>query len=129
MPGNSLLLDTSVVVKHFRYPTAVVNKLAEYEELYLPQPALGELYYGAYRSGRLEKSLAQIERFLDAVDLLAADKETSVFLRSDRCGACQGWDTDSARFWCKVLKGSVSRDNRRDDGTDFGTGTFQGPSF
>jgi hypothetical protein len=26
---------------------------------------LGELYYGAYRSGRLETSLAQIERFLD----------------------------------------------------------------
>ena len=65
-PGNSLLLDTSVVVKHFRYPTAVVDKLAEYEELYLPQPALGELYYGAYRSGRLERNLAQIERFLEA---------------------------------------------------------------
>ena len=48
-PGNSLLLDTSVVAKHFRYPTAVVDKLAEYEELYLPQPALGELYYGAYQ--------------------------------------------------------------------------------
>src|ERR1700738_5523685 len=61
-PGNSLLLDTSVVVKHFRYPTAVVNKLAEYEELYLPQPALGEPYYGAYRSGRLRRRLAQIER-------------------------------------------------------------------
>ena len=44
-----------MVVKHFRYPTAVVDKLAEYEELYLPQPALGELYYGAYRSGRLER--------------------------------------------------------------------------
>ena len=37
--------------------------------------------------------------------------------------------TALAGFWCKVLKGSVSRDNRRDDGTDFGTGTFQGPSF
>ena len=61
-PGNSLLLDTSVVVKHFRYPTAVVNKLAEYEELCLPQPALGELYYGAFSSGRHETSLAQIER-------------------------------------------------------------------
>ena len=57
----------------------MVDKLAEYEELYLPQPALGELYYGAYRSGRLERSLAQIERFLDAVDLLVADKETSAF--------------------------------------------------
>ena len=28
---QSLLLGTSVVVKHFRYPTAVINKLAEYE--------------------------------------------------------------------------------------------------
>jgi hypothetical protein len=60
MLGNSLLLDTSVVVKHFRYPTAVVNKLAEYEELFLPQPALGELYYGAYRSGRKKPSSAGV---------------------------------------------------------------------
>ena len=96
-PGNSLLLDTSVVVKHFRYPTAVVNKLAEYEELYLPQPTLGELYYGAYRSGRLETSLAQIERFLDAVDLLAADKETSVFYGQIAAVSCQGRNTDSAK--------------------------------
>jgi hypothetical protein len=28
-------LDTSVVVKNFRDPAAVVNKLVEYEELYL----------------------------------------------------------------------------------------------
>jgi tRNA(fMet)-specific endonuclease VapC len=48
-------------------------------EMRLIQPALGELYYGAYRSDRLETRLAQIERFLDAVDLLTPDKETSVF--------------------------------------------------
>jgi tRNA(fMet)-specific endonuclease VapC len=77
--------------------SAVVNKLAEYEELYLPQPALGELYYGAYRSGRLERSLAQIERFLDAVDLLAADKETSVFYGQIAAGLAQGRNTDSAK--------------------------------
>ena len=33
--GNSLLLDTSVDVKHFRDLAAVVKKLVEYEELYL----------------------------------------------------------------------------------------------
>ena len=77
--GNSLLLDTSVVVKHFRDPTAIIDKLADCEELYLPQPALGELYYGAYRTDRLETRLAQIERFLDAVELLTPDKETCVF--------------------------------------------------
>ena len=113
-PGNSLLLDTSVVVKHFRYPTAVVDKLAEYEELYLPQPALGELYYGAYRSGRLERNLAQIERFLDAVDLLAADKETSRLLRSDRCGACQGRDTDSAKRYLDCGISSADRSSSGD---------------
>ena len=78
MPGNSLILDTSVVVKHFRNATAVTGKLAGYEDMFLPQQALGELYYGAYRSARPEKHLAQIERFLLAVDVLTADKETSV---------------------------------------------------
>ena len=98
-PGNSLLLDTSVVVKHFRYPTAVVNKLAEYEELYLPQPALGELYYGAYRSG-----LAQIERFLDAVDLLVADKETSVFYGQIAAGlAMAGTPIPQNDIWIAAL--------------------------
>jgi hypothetical protein len=32
-------------------------------------------------------------------------------------------------FWCKLLKGSVSRDNRRDDGTDLGTGSLQRAAF
>jgi len=77
MNGNSLLLDTSVVVKHFRDATAVADKLAGYEDLYLPQQALGELYYGAYRSARPDKHLAQIERFLAAVDVLNPDEETS----------------------------------------------------
>ena len=112
-PGNSLLLDTSVVVKHFRYPTAVVDKLAEYEELYLPQPALGELYYGAYRSGRLERNLAQIERFLDAVDLLAADKETSVFYGQIAAGLARAWDTDSAK---RYLDCGISSANRSSSG-------------
>jgi hypothetical protein len=33
------------------------------------------------------------------------------------------------RFWCKVLKGSVSCDDCRDDGTDFGTRSFQGTAL
>ena len=77
MTGNSLLLDTCVVVKHFRDAAAVADKLAAYEDLYLPQQVLGELYYGAYRSARPEKHLAQIERFLAAVDVLNPDEETS----------------------------------------------------
>ena len=33
------------------------------------------------------------------------------------------------RFWCKLLKGSVSCDNCRDDGTDLGTRSVQGTAL
>jgi hypothetical protein len=33
------------------------------------------------------------------------------------------------RFWCKLLKGLVSCDNCRDDGTDLGTRSVQGTAF
>jgi len=32
-------------------------------------------------------------------------------------------------FWCKLLKGSVSCDNCRDDGTDLGTRSVQGTAL
>jgi len=49
-PGKSVLLDTSVVVRHFRDGNALVSHLSAFEELYLPQAALAELYAGAFRS-------------------------------------------------------------------------------
>ena len=77
MNENRLLLDTCVVVKHFRDAVAVTEKLAACEELYLPQQALGELYEGAYRSALPEKNLSKIEQFLEAVEVLTPDEETS----------------------------------------------------
>jgi len=77
MTGNSVLLDTSIVVRHFRDAAAMVERLAGYEELYLPQTALGELYFGAFKSASPEKNLAQIEHFLVAADVLMPDHETA----------------------------------------------------
>ena len=75
-PGKSVLLDTGVVVRHFRDGSALASHLAAFEELCLPQPALAELYAGAFRSARPEKNLQQIERFLEAVDVLPPDEST-----------------------------------------------------
>ena len=75
-PGKSVLLDTSVVIRHFRDGNALASHLAAFEELYLPQTALAELYAGAFRSARPEKNLQQIERFLEAVDVLPPDEST-----------------------------------------------------
>jgi hypothetical protein len=38
-PDNSVLLDTSVVVRHFRDGGALAGRLDTYEELYLPLAA------------------------------------------------------------------------------------------
>lgn len=76
-PFSRVVLDTSVVVRHFRDATAIANKLLACDELYLPQPALGELYAGAYRSASPAKHLAQITRFLDAVDVLLPVEATA----------------------------------------------------
>src|ERR1700676_5068160 len=66
IPGKSVLLDTSVVVRHFRDGNALVSHLA----------AFAELYAGAFRSARPEKNLQQIQRFLEAVDVLLPDEST-----------------------------------------------------
>jgi tRNA(fMet)-specific endonuclease VapC len=75
-PGNSVLLDTSIVVRHFRDGRALAPKLAEFEEFYLPQAALAELYAGAFRSARPDKNLQQIALFLEAVDVMTPNDST-----------------------------------------------------
>jgi tRNA(fMet)-specific endonuclease VapC len=74
--GNSVLLDTSIVVRHFRDGKALAAKLAVFEEIYLPQTAVAELYAGAFRSARPEKNIQQIKRFLEAVDVVVSDEST-----------------------------------------------------
>lgn len=76
MTGNSALLDTTIVVQHFRDPLAVTSQLNALEELYLPAPALAELYYGAFRSARPDAHVAKIHRFLAAVQILTPDEDT-----------------------------------------------------
>jgi tRNA(fMet)-specific endonuclease VapC len=76
MSVSGVLLDTSVVVRHFRTPGGLSDKLDSFEAIYLPQPALAEIYAGAYRSASPGKNLEIIYRFLDAVDVILPDEET-----------------------------------------------------
>jgi tRNA(fMet)-specific endonuclease VapC len=79
MTPNSVLLDSSVVIRHFRDSRELAAKLAAYEELYLPSPALAELYYGAFKSDRTQHHIDQIERFLVAANVLNPDQGTAKY--------------------------------------------------
>ena len=80
MPMNDTqrLLDSSVVIRHFRLGGAISTHLESFAELYLPSVALGELYAGARRSARPDKNLAQIEEFLASVTVLPADEAVAL---------------------------------------------------
>ncbi len=77
MNDGTRLLDSSVVIRHFRQGGAITERLAAFSERYLPSIALGELYDGAYRSARPAKHLAQIAEFLDGVTLISIDEGTA----------------------------------------------------
>ena len=76
MNGN-VLLDTTIVVAHLRGDAALTAQLQQANALYLPLTALGELYYGAYRSKNPARGLAQIQEFLKAVVVLSPAETTA----------------------------------------------------
>ncbi|WP_166443041.1 PIN domain-containing protein [Phragmitibacter flavus] len=78
MAGESLALDTSVVVKHLRgLSPQISQRLAEAEELYLPTVALGELLFGVERSGDDPRARVPLEKFLRDVVIIATDDQTA----------------------------------------------------
>lgn len=74
--SSGVLLDSSVVIQHFRGGKNLLQALGGFEVLYLPYVSLAELYTGACRSLRAERHLQQITLFLDAVDVLMPDERT-----------------------------------------------------
>jgi tRNA(fMet)-specific endonuclease VapC len=91
MPGK-ILLDTNIVIALFAGEDLVRNRLAQTEEVFLPSTVLGELYYGARKSGHPAANLARIDEFAAATAVLACDATTARYygqikdhLRSKGC--------------------------------------------
>jgi tRNA(fMet)-specific endonuclease VapC len=73
---ESVLLDTSVIVAHFRREPALAERLKS-ATLYVPLTVLGELYYGAFKSEHQAKTLKQLEEFLRICAVLPPDELTA----------------------------------------------------
>jgi tRNA(fMet)-specific endonuclease VapC len=76
MTGNNCLLDTSIVIHAFKNIN-LAEQLDSFSEVYIPAIAVGELYYGAYRSSNVKKHLDQVNQFLERCNILAVDVTTS----------------------------------------------------
>jgi tRNA(fMet)-specific endonuclease VapC len=75
MPGE-FLLDTNIVIAIFADETKVLKKVRR-AKVYLPIIVVGELIFGALKSGRAEKNLSRVEEFVAANSLLPCDLATA----------------------------------------------------
>jgi tRNA(fMet)-specific endonuclease VapC len=74
---GSVLLDTSVVIAYFRKGTKLQKQIEQFNDIYLPLVVLGELYYGAYKSTRQAKMLAEVSAFSKGCILIFPTEATA----------------------------------------------------
>ncbi len=78
MTGNNCLLDTSIIINTFKDSDTSI-RLSKYSEIFIPSIAVGELYFGAYRSSNSSKHIKQINQFLENCIVISVDYETADF--------------------------------------------------
>lgn len=71
------LLDTNVIIAFLAREAGIENNLATADEVFLPVTAIGELHYGARRSGKPGENLARIDELVLSSVVLACDSETA----------------------------------------------------
>lgn len=75
--GGRCLIDTNIVIALFANELAVVDRLSHIKEVFLPSVVIGELYYGAYKSGYGSRNIMRIDQFISVNSVLSSDVETA----------------------------------------------------
>ncbi|MCU1237424.1 MAG: putative nucleic acid-binding protein contains domain [Candidatus Solibacter sp.] len=78
MPAaGRFLLDTNIVIALFAQDDAVRFNLERVTEVYIPAVVLGELFFGAAKSGRPTENTAKVERFAAGRTIVPCDLEVA----------------------------------------------------
>jgi tRNA(fMet)-specific endonuclease VapC len=74
MPASGrFLLDTNVIIALLEGDDAVLSHLDLAAEVFVPAVALGELFFGAAKSGRPFENAARVEQFASGRAIVSAD--------------------------------------------------------
>ncbi len=75
--SGKYLLDTNIIIALFANDTKIKNNLLQAEEVFIPSIVIGELYYGANKSQRVQENLTKIKYFITNNVILSCDENTS----------------------------------------------------
>lgn len=90
-PPRGFLFDTNVLIALLRGEEDVSRRLADLspESLFVSVIALGELYFGARKSGRPTENLARSQQFAANSNVLPCDETTARLYGSVRDALCR----------------------------------------
>ncbi|YAF96958.1 MAG: type II toxin-antitoxin system VapC family toxin [Nodularia sp. CChRGM 3473] len=71
------MLDTNIIIALFANEAIIKNNLAQANEVFIPSIAIGELCYGARKSGRTQANLARVDELVANSAVLVCDAETA----------------------------------------------------
>ncbi len=77
MMNGKFLLDTNIVIDIMEDDKSIVERIKNFEEVYIPVTVVGELYFGAFKSEKVEKNMENISTLLDTIDVLDDNVETA----------------------------------------------------
>lgn len=75
--NGRVLLDANFIVAIFRQDSAAHAALLAAGRIFVPSIVLGELYFGAEKSGRQKENMARIDRFAAVNEVLLPDVESA----------------------------------------------------
>jgi tRNA(fMet)-specific endonuclease VapC len=75
--SDRFVLDTNIIIALIDGDLAVRERIARASEVFIPCPALGELYFGAYRSNHPEVHLTVIDDLARSYAILPIDGGTA----------------------------------------------------
>ncbi len=75
--SGKYLLDTNIVIALFAEDITVQKQMVKAEEIYLPVIVVGELFFGAFNSGRPRANSIRIKNFIACNTILVCDVGTS----------------------------------------------------
>ena len=78
MTGNKFLLDTNIITAWLKGEKPVADKIDKAKEIYIPIIVVGELYYGALYSTRVQKNIADIKLVTSSYSVLLIDEAVTI---------------------------------------------------
>jgi tRNA(fMet)-specific endonuclease VapC len=75
--NGRFLLDTNIIIALFAKDQQIHDHMANAEEIFVSCIAIGEMYFGAYKSLKIQENISRIDEFVLKNTVLSCNTETA----------------------------------------------------